>query len=46
MINNTQDIDRTITTKFIEPLEKSCKNSVKRLKTAKVKHIESIRLIN
>lgn len=45
MINNTQDIDRTITTKFIEPLEKSCKNSVKRLKTAKVKHIESIRLI-
>lgn len=46
MINNTQDIDRTITTKFIEPLEKGCKNSVKRLKTAKVKHIESIRLIN
>lgn len=46
MLNNTQDIDRTITTKFIEPLEKSCKNSVKRLKTAKVKHIESIRLIN
>lgn len=46
MINNTQDIDRTITTKFIEPLEKSCKNSVKRLKTGKVKHIESIRLIN
>lgn len=46
MINNTQDIDRTITTKFIEPLEKSCKNSVKRLKTAKVKHIESIILIN
>lgn len=46
MINNTQDIDRIITTKFIEPLEKSCKNSVKRLKTAKVKHIESIRLIN
>lgn len=46
MINNTQDIDRTITTKFIEPLEKNCKNSVKRLKTAKVKHIESIRLIN
>ena len=46
MINNTQDIDRTITTKFIEPLEKSCKNSVKRLKTAKVKHIEIIRLIN
>lgn len=46
MINNTQDIDRTITTKFIEPLEKSCKNRVKRLKTAKVKHIESIRLIN
>lgn len=46
MINNTQDIDRTITTKFIEPLEKSCKNSVKTLKTAKVKHIESIRLIN
>lgn len=46
MINNTQDIDRTITTKFIEPLEKSCKISVKRLKTAKVKHIESIRLIN
>ena len=45
MINNTQDIDRTITTKFIEPLEKSCKNSVKRLKTSKVKHIESIRLI-
>ncbi len=46
MINNIQDIDRTITIKFIEPLEKSCKNSVKRLKTAKVKHIESIRLIN
>ena len=46
MINNTQDIDRTITTKFIEPLEKNCKNSVKRLKTAKVKHFESIRLIN
>lgn len=46
MINNTQDIDRTITTKFIEPLEKSCKKSVKRLKTAKIKHIESIRLIN
>ena len=46
MINNTQDIDRTITTKFIESLEKSCKNSVKTLKTAKVKHIESIRLIN
>lgn len=46
MINNTQDIDRTITTKFIEPLEKSCKNSVKTLKTAKVKHIESIGLIN
>ena len=32
--------------KFIESLEKSCKNSVKTLKTAKVKHIESIRLIN
>ena len=46
MINNIQDIDRTITIKFIEPLEKSCKNSVKRIKTAKVKHIESIRLIN
>lgn len=46
MINNTQGIDRTITTKFIEPLEKSCKNSVKTLKTAKVKHIESIGLIN
>lgn len=46
MINNIQDIDRTITIKFIEPLEKSCKNSVERLKTAKVKHIESIRLIN
>lgn len=46
MINNIQDIDRTITIKFIEPLEKSCKNSVKRLKTAKVKHIESIGLIN
>lgn len=45
MINNIQDIDRTITIKFIEPLEKSCKNSVERLKTAKVKHIESIRLI-
>ena len=45
MINNTQDIERTITTKFIEPLEKSCKNSVKKLKTSKVKHIESIRLI-
>ena len=46
MKNNIQDIDRTITIKFIEPLEKSCKNSVERLKTAKVKHIESIRLIN
>lgn len=46
MINNIQDIDRTITIKLIEPLEKSCKNSVGRLKTAKVKHIESIRLIN
>ncbi len=46
MINNIQDIDRTITIKFIEPLEKSCKNSVKRIKTAKVKHIEIIRLIN
>lgn len=45
MINNIEDIDRTIKIKFIEPLEKSCKNSVKRLKTAKVKHIESIRLI-
>ena len=45
MINNTQDIDRTITTKFIEPLEKSCKNSVKRLKTSEVQHVESIRLI-
>lgn len=45
MINNIQDIDRTITRKFIEPLEKNCKNSVERLKTAKVKHIESIRLI-
>lgn len=46
MINNIQDIDRTITIKFIEPLEKSCKNGVERLKTAKVEHIESIRLIN
>lgn len=45
MINNIEDINRTIKIKFIEPLEKSCKNSVKRLKTAKVKHIESIRLI-
>ena len=45
MINNIEDIDRTIKIKFIEPLEKSCKNSVKRLKTAQVKHIESIRLI-
>lgn len=45
MINNIQDIDRTIKIKFIEPLEKSCKNSVKKLKTSKVKHIESIRLI-
>ena len=44
-MNSAQDIDRTITTKFIETLEKSCKNSVKKLKTAKVKHIESIRLI-
>lgn len=34
MINNIEDIDRTIKIKFIEPLEKSCKNSVKRLKTA------------
>ncbi len=45
MINNIEDIDRTIKIKFIEPLENSCKNSVKRLKTAQVKHIESIRLI-
>ena len=45
MINNIEDINRTIKIKFIEPLKKSCKNSVKRLKTAKVKHIESIRLI-
>ena len=45
MINNIEDIDRTIKIKFIEPLEKSCKNSVKKLKTSKVKHIESIRLI-
>lgn len=45
MINNIEDIDRTMKIKFIEPLEKSCKNSVKRLKTAQVKHIESIRLI-
>ena len=35
MINNTQDIDRTITTKFIEPLEKSCKNSVKSIAYSK-----------
>ena len=45
MINNIEDIDRIIKIKFIEPLEKSCENSLKRLKTAKVKHIESIRLI-
>ena len=45
MINNIEDIDRTIKIKFIEPLEKSCENSLKRLKTAQVKHIESIRLI-
>ena len=41
-----QDIDKAINQKFLKPLDKNCKKSIKKLNISEVQHIETIGLLS